>query len=91
MRVIFGTVFDKKLFMSKLYKLKDASKPFAGISIKHDMTLDERAELKKLVKKKDELNLENQDLNVSYQVRGPPWGLKIVTVQTAVQTKKNQS
>ena len=82
LKVDFSSLFDKRLFLSKLYKLKYAAEPFKNISVQHDMSLEERAASKELAKKVKDLNKENQNLNIRYKIKGPPWDLKIVSVQT---------
>ena len=82
LKVVFNSNFDKRIMMSKLYKLKNVQGRFSKISVQHDMSLDERAELKKLLQKAKDLNKENSNLNLLYKVRGPPRALKIVQIQT---------
>jgi len=76
--VQFGTERDKALLMKNLYRLKDSD---SKISVRHDMTRDEREEDKSLRVEAKEKNETNQDHNVFYIVRGEPGDRRVVKVK----------
>ena len=69
----FHNLSVKNEFMHHLSKLKNAPSEFNNISIKHDMTPDERSREKVLYLKAKDLNNEssNPSKNQFYVVRGP--------------------
>ena len=73
----------KNVFIHHLSKLKNAPSEFNNISIKHDMTPDERSREKGLYLKAKYLNNEsrNPSKNEFYVVRGSVWKRKIVEVK----------
>ena len=76
--------YESKLALMKgLYKLGHDGTPeyLSRVSIKHDMTPDERIVDKGLQADARQKNEQNQDLNIRYVVRGPPWERKVVTVK----------
>ena len=73
--------------MNNLYKLSNAAMPFKGISVKDDMTKQEREVDKKL---QDEAKISNQrdpDSDFLFQVRGLPWKRKMVKVRKRVEER----
>ena len=82
-KIKFHNLSVKNEFMHHLSKLKNAPSEFNNISIKHDMTPDERSREKELYLKAKDLNNEssNPSKNEFYVVRGPVWDRKIVKVK----------
>ena len=79
--VTFKNNENKKEIMKKLHNLKDASDPmYRSISIKHDMTPEERQEESKLKLRAIELNNQNIESDTIHVVRGKPWERKIVKI-----------
>ena len=82
-KIEFTNPLIKNGFMRSLNKLKGASTKFKNVSIKHDMTPEERLKERQLHLKTKELNNEIQSddsKNGFYVVRGPIWDRKIVDV-----------
>ena len=73
----------KNVFIHHLSKLKNAPSEFNNISIKHDMTPDERSREKQLFLKAKVLNNDrsNSSKNKFCVVRGPVWDRKIVKME----------
>ena len=78
-KVSFHQSFDKRKFLSSLYKLK-TDKKFNDIRISHDMSEEDRKENKRLLKEAWEKNKKENNDEFKYKVRGPPWSMKIVKV-----------
>ena len=72
-------VEDKGNIMSSLNKLKNASEPLRGISVRDDYTVEERQLIKSMTK---EAKRKNETDNVTHwKVRGTPKnGLRVVKV-----------
>ena len=81
LKVSFQNTFDKRKFLSSLYKLKNEASKYKSINVQHDMTLDERAESKNLLKTAYELNQRKDNQETIYKVRGPPWAMKIIKLK----------
>ena len=82
-KIEFTNPLIKNGFMRSLNKLKGASTKFKNVSIKHDMTPEDRLKERQLHLKTKELNNEIQSddsKNGFYVVRGPIWDRKIVDV-----------
>ena len=79
-KVIFGQNWDKRKFLSSLFKLKN-NKNFANMRVSHDMTESDRMENKRLLKEAHRKNEEEKPDGFKYKVRGPPWAMEIVKVQ----------
>jgi TolB-like protein len=79
MLISFVDTESKSKLMRNLYKLgqEDISDMFHNISVKHDMTPDEREKEKVLRSKTKEMNEVCEEKNVKYVVRGPPWEREI--------------
>ena len=80
-KVCFDQSWDKRKFLSSLWKLK-TDKKFDNIRISHDMNEEDRRENKKLLKEAYQKNVEEKNTEFKYKVRGPPWAMKIVKVFT---------
>ena len=72
LKVTFTTVFDKRKFLSNLYKLRDASAELKAVRIQHDLSPDERELTKTLVAEANDKNQSEKPTNFLYRVRGPP-------------------
>ena len=79
LKVVFSESWDKRKFLSNLYKLKDIA-TFKNLRVSHDMNEQDRDENKKLLKKAHQMNEIEKPKNFRYKVRGPPWSMKIVKV-----------
>ena len=82
-KIEFTNPLIKNDFMRNLNKFKGAQTKFKNVSIKHDMTPEERSKERQLHLKTKELNNEIQSddsKNGFYVVRGPIWDRKIVDV-----------
>lgn len=75
LKVTFKSVFDKRRFMSRVYKLKEADEKFSGVSIADDLTPEDREVRKRLVLQAKAKNLEEQSSEYVWKVRGAPWDL----------------
>ena len=70
--------YTKRKCFSRLYRLK-GDEAFSGVSVGHDMTMEERKQTKLLVDKAKEqtqllaVNDNDASKNWTYKVRGPPW------------------
>ena len=82
-KIKFHNLSVKNEFMHHLSKLKNAPSEFNNISIKHDMTPDERSREKELYLKAKDLNNDssNPSKNEFYVVSGPVQDRKIVKVK----------
>ena len=74
--VKFEREFDKRKFLSTLYKLKGSK--FDHIHVSHDMNESERLVSKRLLREAYKRNQDEAPKNFAYKVRGPPWNLRIV-------------
>ena len=79
-KVCFTTGFDKRKFMSNLYKLKDATEELKTIRIQHDLSPDERELTKTLLAEAYNKNQSENPTNFLYKVRGPPQAPRVVKV-----------
>ena len=79
--VVFTNGATKNYIMNNLFRLRKAEERFKKVIINHDMTLTDRAEIKKLVNEA-KLRAEN-DMSGEYiyRVRGQPGQLKIVKIK----------
>ena len=70
--------YTKRKYFSRLYRLK-GDEAFSGVSVSHNMTMEERKQTKLLVDKAKEqtqllaVNDNDASKNWTYEVRGPPW------------------
>ena len=80
-KVSFSQSWDKRIFLSKLPKLKGNS-DYKKLHIAHDMCLEDRMENKALLKKAYDQNNSEQPKDFKYKVRGPPWNMNIIKVPT---------
>ena len=79
---------EKQAVMSNLRKLKNATKPLDKISVRNDMSKEEREEERKLredVKRRNEASL---DPNSIWILKGPPWDRKVERVPKRVKERK---
>ena len=85
MKVVFNKNWEKRKFLSNMYKIKDDDN-LGNIRVRHDMNKEDREENRRLIKEADSLNDKEQPKDFKYRVRGPPWDMKIVK---AFPYKKN--
>jgi hypothetical protein len=75
--VEFGNAHVKNVVMTNVTNLRLANDEFKGVSISHDMTINERQQCKDLVE--EARKIQSQELgNFVYRVRGLPGQMKIV-------------
>ena len=79
-KVCFTTGFDKRKFLSNLYKLSDARDELKSIRIQHDLSPDERELTKNLLAEAYNKNQDEKPSNFLYKVRGPPQAPRVVKV-----------
>lgn len=79
-KVCFNNNFDKRKFLANLYKLDDATTDLKKISVKHDLSPDERQQSKELFTEAQRKNDTEKPVDFLYKVRGPPHSLRIVKV-----------
>ena len=79
-KVCYSTNFDKRKFLSSLHKLNNAPDKLKSVSVKHDLSTDQRLKSKELVAQAYKKNQEESPENFLYKVRGPPHAKKIVKV-----------
>ena len=77
--VRFESEAEKDGFMRQLYKLKGSN--FTHISVKQDMTREERETEKKLKEEAKNLNESNTDPQIIYLVRGQTWDRRVVKMK----------
>ena len=70
----------KNRVMENLSKLKNADQRFKNISITHDLTLNERADLKLLLEEAKKKQIEETGEYI-WRVRGLPGQLKLVKLR----------
>lgn len=89
MMVNFREEKDKAKMMTNLYRLgnNDNIKWIKNISVKNDMTPQERERDKILRKEAKEKNEVNTEENFVYLVRGPPWQRVVTKVRKKKQSK----
>lgn len=80
LKVCFKDSFDKRKFMSKLYKLKEAPVGLNGIRVQHDLAPDDRAMTKSLLAEAYQKNQTEKPDGFLYKVRGPPQAPRIVKI-----------
>ena len=83
LRVTFSDVDSKVKFMKGLHKLgsSDVPEELLSISVKHDLTVEERKKEKQLRLTVKENNDKNQEKNLKFVIMGPPWGRYMGTLQ----------
>ena len=79
-KVCFGSAFDKRKFMSNLYKMKEISDNLKDIRVRHDLAPDDLALTKSLLKQAYDKNQAEKPKGFLYKVRGPPQAPKIVKI-----------
>ena len=78
-KVKFVNNWEKRKFMIKLSKLKQHEE-YSMVQVKHDMSIDDRIENKRLLKEAYDKNCTEKPTTFKYKVRGPPWAQRIVKV-----------
>lgn len=91
--VCFENKACKYNFMKNLNKLSAAKAPYNNISVKHDMTVQEREINKKLQEEAKRKNDEKEDLEPGflYVVRGVPWERKIIKIRKKEKENRQQN
>ena len=79
LRITFETKRGKELVIGNAKKLAHAESYFKNTSISYDYSKEERDKIKEKVEEAKEM--QKNDLNWVYKVRGPPWDLKIKKFQ----------
>ena len=77
----------RSLILRRAAKLKDSD--HQHISITHDMTPNEREQLKKL-REEAKQKQESEGGRWLYKVRGPPWALRIVKIEKKEEKEKKK-
>ena len=80
-KVVLNNKEDKARFMSRLYRLKTAEPKFNKISVRNDMTKEDRERTREKVQEAKNLKTADKSGEWNYLVRGPPGNLKIVKVR----------
>ena len=71
LKIILNSQSEAEEVVKNCKKLKDAPTKLKGLSVSHDLTNEERAYIKEMVKKaKDQTS---RSPNLDYKVVGPPW------------------
>ena len=79
LRIRFESSDHKSEMMSNLKKLAEAPPEYRKISVKHDLSQNERDIVRnKIAEAKQKTE---QSTEFAYLVRGPPWNMKIIEVQ----------
>ena len=58
-------------------KIRDAGKPFDKVVMTHDLTVQQKKELKELIVEANEKEQQDETGRFMYRVRGPPWMWRI--------------
>ena len=83
--VSYSNVDNKTSVMRNLNKLKNAKPPLDKISIRNDLSREDREKEKKLQEEAKEMNDSvSRDPNFVFVVRGMPWDRKIIKVKKKV-------
>ena len=85
--VKFDQETERNEFMKRLYKLKDSN--YEKISVKADMTREEREAEKKLREEAKVKNGENKAPNIIYLIRKETWDRKIAKITKRVRTSNH--
>ena len=84
--VKFQNQADKEYLMSNLRRLKGGPK----ISIKDDMSREDRNKEKALREEADAKNGSNQDQGFFYAVRGEKWNRRVIRIKKKVQSQETE-
>ena len=80
-KIKVSDIATKREFMKNLFRLKNSPVEFHNVSVKHDITVDERAKEKELYEIVKENNEDsNPDCKKYFLVRGPLSNLEVVKV-----------
>jgi hypothetical protein len=93
MRFRLENLEDKTAVMENLYNLKDAEAPYSDVSVKHDLTLEQRDDLKELLQQAKAENEKPEIASKSflYIVRsapGPYWEPRMERVRKRRNTPR---
>ncbi len=67
--------------MSNLVNLSKASEGLRKISVRHDLTKEQRDEEKKLREEAKKMEAEDKSGEFDYRIRGPPWERRIAKMK----------
>jgi hypothetical protein len=79
----------KPKIMRNLYKLRDADEIYRKMSVKHDMTRDERDQERHLREEARGLQEKDKSGNFIYLVRGMPWERQVRKIRIRKETPGN--
>ena len=88
--ITFDAEEDKTKVMKNLRKLKGAKKPWDKISVRNDLSREEREAEKILRDEARERSNRELDPNFHFQLRGPPWDRKIQRVRKRENTREQE-
>ena len=71
LKVILSSQAEAEMIVKSCKKLKDAPTNLSGLSVSHDLTNEERINIRNLVKKAKEDSAKSP--NLDFKVVGPPW------------------
>jgi hypothetical protein len=72
---------SKTSIMDNLFQLRNAEQPYADISVRHDLTPNQREELKKLIKEAKDESAKSEDFLFLVRSRGQNWDPRIIKVK----------
>ena len=73
----------KRELFQNLSKIRDEGSPFNKVIVTHDLTKQQKEELKNMIEQAQEK--ERDDGEYMYQVRGPPWSWYIKKIPKSNQ------
>jgi predicted ribosome quality control (RQC) complex YloA/Tae2 family protein len=74
----------KQRFLRNCHMMKKAGKPYDKIAVQHDLTIQQRAEEKRLSEQAKEMESKASG-NYIFRVRGPPWDRKTKEITKKLQ------
>ena len=78
LRVRFATIENKDEVMRSLKKLANAPESLKRISVKHDLSMNERQAVKEKIEEAKQKTADSDEF--AYLVRGQPWNRKLIQV-----------
>ena len=89
LKIILNSQAEAEIIVKSCKKLKDAPGHLKSLSVSHDLTHDERDNIKNLVKKAKEDSAKSP--NLEFKVVGPPWQPTIKSFKKRAQTAANRT
>ena len=86
LKVILNSQSEAEMIVNNCKKLKDAPTHLKGLSVSHDLTNEERINIRNLVKKAKEDSAKSP--NLDFKVVGPPWKPAIKQFPKRTNTQK---